>query len=173
MHLMSVCLMAIYLMGVYFMRASHGHVPHRRVPYCPPQAPPPGSVTYFERLRLNTADVLVRGSINYRGTDKREEYNNWYRPADGLLVAIKNDSRRSQGGVLHWSGAAFYQWSSAGDSWLEELQSPSFPLSLPLVGNHCHRRYWNSQIGKVLPRNKIWDYSTFPRLERHHLSVQS
>ena len=53
----------------------------------------------------------MRGSITYQGTDKRNEYNNWYTPADGLLVAIKNDSRRSQGGVLNWPDAAFYQWS--------------------------------------------------------------
>ena len=53
----------------------------------------------------------MRGRIAYQGTDKREDYNNWYRPADGLLVAIRNDSRRSQGGQLHWSDAAFYQWS--------------------------------------------------------------
>jgi hypothetical protein len=75
------------------------------------KAPPPDSVTYFERLNLHTTDVLVRGRIAYKGTDKREDYNNWYRPADGLLLAIKNDSRRPQGGLLHWSDAAFYQWS--------------------------------------------------------------
>ena len=75
------------------------------------KAPQPDSATYFERLQLNTTDGLLRGSITYRGTDKREFYNNWYRPADGLLVAIRNDSHRSEGGVLNWSDAAFYQWS--------------------------------------------------------------
>jgi hypothetical protein len=75
------------------------------------KAPPPDSVVYFKRLGLNTANELVRGRIAYQGTDKREDYNNWYRPADGLLVAIRNDSRRSQGGLLHWSDAAFSQWS--------------------------------------------------------------
>ena len=60
---------------------------------------------------FKTADALVRGCIAYQGTDKREDYNNWYRPADGLLVTIKNDSRRSQGGILNWLDAVFYQWS--------------------------------------------------------------
>jgi hypothetical protein len=37
-----------------------------------------------------------------------------------------------------WGEAAFLMrvGDRAGDSWLEGLQSPSFPLSLPLVANH-------------------------------------
>jgi hypothetical protein len=38
-----------------------------------PRAPQPDSVTYFERLQLNTTDVLVRGSITYNGKEMRED----------------------------------------------------------------------------------------------------
>jgi hypothetical protein len=50
-------------------------------------------LTYFKRLRPSTTNVLVRGSITYNGADMHEDYNNWYGPVDGLLVAIKNNSR--------------------------------------------------------------------------------